>query len=333
MERDEKGHRAADCGGGAGVAVGNIAGTDPRADALLPLLRAALGTAVEVESCEVVKDRHDYRVVLARLQHPGLDVVIKLAGPQAVLACPFDRTAALMRRVAAETAVPVAEVVAYDVSYRDWPWRYMILTQLPGEIWFTAREKMDAAALTEAYRRLGEAVAQLHTVQFEGFGELEPGGRVVPGLPYLAALRARTAAFIPGTRSRDLFLSVLDRDAALFKEVAPASLCHEDLHGYNLLFEPHKGAWRLSGVLDFDKAWAGCAETDVARLALWRGMTAPAFWTAYEAVHPPAPGCARRRTIYQLFWCLEFARITPQHLADTAAVCRELGLAPVLTFE
>jgi Ser/Thr protein kinase RdoA (MazF antagonist) len=63
-----------------------------------------------------------------------------------------------------------------------------------------------------------------------------------------------------------LFMKVLDDNKDLFSEVGQTCLCHEDLHGYNILFRQVDGPWRLATILDFDKTWAGHHESDLARL-------------------------------------------------------------------
>jgi fructosamine-3-kinase len=85
----------------------------------------------------------------------------------------------------------------------------------------------------------------------------------------------------------------------------------------------------VAALLDFDSAWASQGESDLARLELWRGMTGSEFLPAYEAIQPLKPGYRDRRPLYQLLWCLEYASPTPEHHADTATVCAELGIAPV----
>jgi fructosamine-3-kinase len=122
---------------------------------------------------------------------------------------------------------------------------------------------------------------------------------------------------------------VLNARAALFGGMNDGALCHDDLNPHNILVARQDGRWRVTAVVDFDSAWAGSGESDLARLELWRGMTDDGFHDAYRGVLPAAAGYQERRPIYQLLWCLEYARATPQHRADTAAVCAELGIAPV----
>jgi aminoglycoside phosphotransferase (APT) family kinase protein len=299
---------------------------------LRQLLRQTLGSTVDLVDFTITHRLHDYFVLLVRLSHPAMQVVVKLAGREAPLACPFDRTAALHGLVAAQTSIPMPEVFAVDVSYKSFPWRYLLKRYIPGQEWAQVRGQMNKEELANAYRQIGGAVAQLHAIRFPAFGELAADGTIQSGAPCLTALVERARCFIKSERSRDLFLSVLDKNAGLFADVRSARLCHEDLHRHNILFHYQEGQWRLATILDFDKAWAGHAESDLARLDLWRGMMGRGFWEAYEKVHPRDVLYQWRRPIYQLLWCLEYARPTAQHLADTQHVCAELGLASIEQF-
>jgi aminoglycoside phosphotransferase (APT) family kinase protein len=269
----------------------------------LPLfLRQLFGSKVELISYEIGNQHPDYLVLLIQLGHPSMKIVVKIAGPQAPLACPFDRTAMLHRLVAQRTAIPMPEVLAVDVSYRIWPWRYFVKAHIPGQEWVTVRRLMSAQELSLAYQQIGNAVAQLHSIHFSAFGELTIEGNVQQDSSLIVALQARAHCFIKNPRLRDLFLTVVDDRQALFSGVRQSSLCHEDLHQHNILFDHRQGEWHLATILDFDKAWAGHSETDLARLDLWRGMTDRSFWRSYEAICPVSPLYKQRRLIYQLLW-------------------------------
>jgi fructosamine-3-kinase len=300
---------------------------------LLQLLRQAFGAKVELLGYEVANSHHDYLVLLAQLRHPRIKIVIKLAGPEAPLACPFDRTATLHDLVRERTTIVMPEILAVDVSYQTWPWRYLVKTHIPGQEWRAIRPRLSAQELASAYRQIGNAVAQLHAIHFPAFGELAVDRSVQGSDSFITALKQRARRFIQSARLRALLLAALDEHARLFSDVYQASLCHEDLHGRNLIFQRQKGRWRLATILDFDKAWAGHHETDLARLDLWRGMTSQQFWHAYQALGPVEPLYRQRRPIYQLFWCLEYARPTAAHLADTRRLCVELGIPPIQRFE
>lgn len=296
---------------------------------LTRLLHPALGAYSAVRDYHVVRQDEDYAVVVASPGHPLADVVVKLAGPRAPLACPYERTAAINRLVRAQTQVPTYEVLDVDVSYQTWPWRYLVTTHLPGMTWAAAWPGRSAGPTRDVYNELGRVVAALHGVCFPACGEIGADGSVEQGSPYLAALQERARRRIANPRHAELFVSLLLERADLFEGITGAALCHEDLNPHNILVAEDAGGWRIAGILDFDSAWAGSGESDLARLELWRGMTGEGFWQGYEAIRPLAPGYAERRAIHQLLWCLEYARPTRQHLADTARVCAALVLAPV----
>jgi aminoglycoside phosphotransferase (APT) family kinase protein len=297
------------------------------------LLKEKIGSGVEIVDYQIGNQRHDYLVLLVQLRSPSLEVVVKLAGPEAPYDYPFERTAVIHHLVAANTTIIMPEIIAVDVSYQAWPWRYLIKTHVPGIEWNAVQPQMRAEELPDAYGQIGNAVAQLHTIEFPAFGELSAEGQVEAGGSYLAVLRARANRLIKTERLRDYFSAVLVRYAHLFDDVSTANLCHEDLHRYNILFENRQGQWRLTTILDFDKAWAGHRETDLARLDLWTGMTNEAFWQAYNAVCPVDSLYRQRRPVYQLLWCLEVAWPTARHLADTRQVCQELSFPIIESFD
>jgi aminoglycoside phosphotransferase (APT) family kinase protein len=105
---------------------------------------------------------------------------------------------------------------------------------------------------------------------------------------------------------------------------------HEDLNPHNLLFGVHDGQVVLTGVLDFESAWAGIAESDLARLELWRltrGSALREGYSEYSDLHDEYAD-SLRKPLLQLLWCLEYAdeHRSAAHQADTDQVCARLGL-------
>jgi fructosamine-3-kinase len=297
------------------------------------LVRRVFGGKARVVGLRRVKRASDYWVLLARIERPEIRVVIKLAGDRPPYPCEFERSAAIYRRVATHTEIEMPEIYAVDETGREWPGRYMIKTYIEGVEWARLRGELGAGEHAAAQAQLGRAVAQLHAMQFAAFGELGADGELGQGGgSLLNALAARARTWIADRELLAFFLATLDGEAGLFGEECQASLTHEDLHGHNILYARGQQGWRLATILDFDKAWAGHAESDLARLELWRGMASPAFWEAYRAVRPIDPGFARRRLIYQLLWCLEYAAPTAVHWADTQGVCEALGIRLPKTF-
>lgn len=303
-------------------------------DKLEPLLKAAIGKQVRLVDYTIANHQHDYWVLLARLQHPSIEVLIKLAGSEAQMACQFDRTVAINHLVTQATTIPMPEVIAVDITLQHWPWRYLIRTSLPGIEWMILRQQLKGADLAQAYRQIGDAVGQLHRIDFPAFGQIDSHGTVEhPESSCLAALKSHATRILPNQRLLDAFLEVLQQRSKWFEDPQTAGLCHEDLHHANILFSKQAGEWRLATILDFDKAWAGPAESDLARLEIWRGMTSPDFWAAYRALRTLDDGYLQRRPLYQLLWCLEYANPTPEHLEDTRLVCQELGCPVIESFD
>lgn len=300
---------------------------------MVMLLRQIIGTRVEVASHIILNQRTDYVVLLVHLRYPSLALVIKFAGTNAPHDYPFERVMALHQLVMQQTTVPVAEVIAADSSCATWPWRFYVQLAMSGERWSVVRTKIDAADATDIYAQIGDAVGQIHAITFAEFGDLRASGRLLAGKPFCAALHERVLRTVQSARMQELALAVLARNAALFTAVQSASLCHEDLHGHNILLQHAQGVWKLSAVLDFDKAWAGSPEVDLARLEFWRGMTGEGFWPGYMSRYSIASGYAERKLLFQLLWCLEYAQPTRQHLADTNTLCRQLGLPQIDSFD
>ncbi len=295
------------------------------------LLHDVIGPGVELTAGELLKEREDYRVWNIHTQNPDLHLIVKLAGPGAKYTSAFERTAALHRMVQERTSIAMPEVIAADESCQKWPWHYFIKIFIPGSEWASVEKQEPAISLNPARARLGSAVAEMHQIAFSGFGELYGRASVPEPLSYPEALEKRVRKMIHSLEGQDFILDALAARADLFANIRKASLCHEDLHHHNILLNNVNG-WRLATILDFEKAWAGDREIDLARMDLWQ-MTGDYFWGAYQERCPVDAGYTERRPLYQLQWCVEYAQYSGEHLEITRNLCRSLGLAVIESFE
>jgi aminoglycoside phosphotransferase (APT) family kinase protein len=236
----------------------------------------------------------------------------------------FERTAAAMS-LARSAGVPVAQTLAADGSCRTGPWQYLLYTYVEGLPWRLVRPRLNAGEIESAHGQLAEAILALQSVRFHSFGELSRSGEPI-GSDLPRSLRRRAAVRIPDPSHRALFNEVLDRNIGLFSGSTAPTLCHDDLHDGNVIFQISGSGPGLAGIIDWDKAWAGPAESDIARMAFWDDMTGPGFWPAYRSKTPTEQAATQRTLIYQLLWCLEYNQETPRHLADTRQLCRALGM-------
>jgi fructosamine-3-kinase len=308
-------------------------------DDIEALAREIFGAKCRVLAWYPLTHGDDHTVVFATLVFPARVVVLKLA--DAASASFFAREAAIQQWVTRETSVPACEVLAVDDSCQRFPWRYLMMAHAPGMGWRDGLQRMSPRARYNIFHQLGEATAGLHSLRKHQFGEVgsddsHPVQRQAPAgweeATFPSALESRARRRIANPAHADLFAAVLQAHVSAFANLTEPRLTHEDLNPGNLLLVPGDEPdddWRLAAILDFGSAWAGCPESDIARLELWRDMMGDGFTEGYTASLPFAVDYPTRRPIYQLLWCLEYARPTAQHHADTARVCAVLDIPPV----
>ena len=295
----------------------------PVADVARHLLRETLGSDAARADLQVIGARRDYWVIRASAtpRHPSS--VLKLAGPRTGRPLDFARTAAVTELVR-RTGTPAPQVVATGDGTAAGDWRWQLLEHLPGTPWRSLAPRLREDDLDACHRQLAEVLLRIQSVRFDAFGELDADARPAPPQGWVDALRERARVGVG--RHRAAFLALLDRERDLLGDAGPPTLCHDDLHHDNVLFAHDGGGWRLTAVLDWDKAWSADPMCDVARMAFWDNMTGRPYWTAYRSAVPAREGDSRRACIYQLLWCLEYAADTPRHRADTAALAARLGV-------
>ena len=286
-------------------------------DAVRRAVREAVGTAVAGLTVLAAEPaRAVVRVTSAGQRTP---LIVKVGRRSDVRGRGADfATTAAATAMAAGAGVPTPEVLAARTAGACDEWGWLVQRSADGSPWCALRARLGEDEVRAVHRRLAEAVLALQSVRTAGFGDLDAEGRTTDDdLP--TALHARVDRLVADPADRAALHILLDREPDLL-DGAPPTLCHDDLHAENVLLDQRDGQWRITAVLDWDKAWAGPAESDVARLAFWDGMTGPGFWEVYRAAVPEPPGWPRRALLHQLLWCLEYDAPTQRHRTDTAAV-------------
>jgi aminoglycoside phosphotransferase (APT) family kinase protein len=285
------------------------------------VVSTALGTSAEISRVDQLGETGG-AVVLRVTLSDSTRLVLKVAD-ETDSRVDFERTSVVIVR-ARDAGVPAPAVVAADYTgYAGW--RYLLLEHVTGVPWQQVRPMLGPRQIAAAHEQIANAVLSLQSVSFDSFGELDQRGRPA-GRGLLDALHRRAELRVQDSRAREAFHRLLDTNADLFTGAQSPTLCHDDLHHGNLLFRERQGHWELAGVLDWDKAWAGPAESDIARMEFWDDMTGPGFWRVYRTAVPADEEYRERASIYQLLWCLEYPSRSARHAADTAALRRRLGL-------
>jgi Ser/Thr protein kinase RdoA (MazF antagonist) len=298
---------------------------------MIDIVHDAIGARAGVNIRQWYVRDDTYVVMSMETTRPALRLVVKLEVPGKRPNRRFDSMATIARMVRGQTAVPTFDVIAVDVTRSRWPWNVLIVTELPGVTWAQLHPRLETTARASGQRQIGRAAAHIHTLAFDCFGAIEPNGAVAEYGGSVAALQARAAQRIRTPAHRNLMLELLESRARVFATLPGPRLAHEDMNPYNLLFEMRDGEPLLSGVLDFESAWAGVAESDLARLELWRLTRGSALRDAYAEIAAVSEQYALRRPILQLLWCLEYAddHTSARHQADTDQVCADLGIPPI----
>lgn len=192
----------------------------------------------------------------------------------------------------ASTRVPVPSVVVCDTSRTLAPCEYMIMTRIEGEAIIDSIDRLCEAERANLAVQVGEALATMHSLHFERFGQIRRLDRnsVETWTEYVLNVASRLIRRGLSQRTLPLTLAVrlhtaLHDHRPLFSAITIPALVHWDAHFENLL--QHQG--QLTGVLDFEWALAGDPSVDFAVEdqweSAWPGSRAQ-IYAAYAALRP-----------------------------------------------
>ena len=278
-------------------------------------VRAALGAAARVEELSTLQVSAEVAVLRLGVRGAPAPMVLKLAAPSAAPALDLGRTAAVMRR-AGGAGVPVPAVLAADGTGRLDGAQHLLQEHVGGRPWREVRPLLDEDGVRAVHGQVADVLRALAGLTSAGFGELDGEGVVRP-VPLADALRHRVALRTRRPAARALAERLVAEHPDRLG-VGPPVLSHDDLHHVNVLVDPATG--RLVAVLDWDKAWAGPAAADRARVRFWDDMTGPGSGPDASADGDEV------LALHQLLWCLEHDFPTARHRADTARLLRAFGL-------
>lgn len=201
----------------------------------------------QINASYLVDGQYVLRVNLRPEEHGKLD------REQRVLAMIRDR-------------VPVPKTIVYEGSSRLIPHEYVIQSYIPGESLLARWPRADHAERASYMAQLAAILRRLHSVRLGGFGDPAHPRR---GESW-AALHARRASHAlavareASNTEPELIEAVeraLTRDSTALIGGYPC-VTHGDLHFGNI----HVQRGQISGLLDFERAWAAAPDWDLDQL-------------------------------------------------------------------
>jgi aminoglycoside phosphotransferase (APT) family kinase protein len=184
--------------------------------------------------------------------------------------------------------MPVPQTIAYEGSSRLIPHEYMIQTYVPGESLLVRWGAADEDERMGYLAQLATMLRRLHSVRLSGFGD-PTNPRQGETWSALHARRAghalqsaRTAANVDASLL-DKIERAIARDSTALVGGHP-SLTHGDLHFGNI----HVARGKITGLLDFERAWAATPDWDLDQLI--RFVHYPGIFASSAAEHTIGPG-------------------------------------------
>ncbi len=174
------------------------------------------------------------------------------------------------------------EVVAVDISGTVVRRDAVLQNCLDGELWSNAMPRISFRENIDLWRQLGDQVRRIHEIPGDSFGFPAP---FKPHCHYSEFLYEWIDGLADdlvecGLRVSDLarFRSVLRAGEAIIDAVTVPRLVHGDLWPRNILVARFAEGWRITGILDSERAFWG----DPAAEWIFSFLEIPdAFWRAY----------------------------------------------------
>lgn len=148
---------------------------------MIAVVRHALRRQLRAHLTEWHVRRENYVVAAVECELPLMRLIVKLEVPGERPNRRFDVMPTIAQLVRAQTSAPTFDVVAVDVTRRDWPWEYLVVTQLPGVTWGRLYPNLDDRARAAGQRQIGRSAAALRALRYDSFGELGRNGAVARG--------------------------------------------------------------------------------------------------------------------------------------------------------
>jgi aminoglycoside phosphotransferase (APT) family kinase protein len=181
---------------------------------------------------------------------------------------------------------------------------YLFQTLLDGVPAPEGLQRYPRAAWAGFFGQLGSIARAVHDVPGERFGPVagpacDSWSQALIGYFADAAADLRDASLDAYARDADHLADAVARHRAVVDEIRRPRLLHGDLWTVNVLMDPTAAEPRITGVVDWDRAWWGdpLADWTIYRAVQRQGAERTAFFDSYGQL-PTTPGDDLRARIY-----------------------------------
>jgi aminoglycoside phosphotransferase (APT) family kinase protein len=235
------------------------------ADLAAAIASRHFGSSTPLRSFEELKDGFFNSAALLELGG-GMKVVLKAAPPDEVRVLRYERDilraeVESMRRVRAETSVPVPEILVHDTTRSLLASDFFIMTFLPGVPFNKLRRMFSREAQAAVDREMGRLTRELSALTHETFGlwsQPEPVGRSWRDSFANMVRRVLQDGVDAGVDLQMEYGEIEQRMAAHYEcldEVQVPRLVHWDLWDGNIFVDP--GSGKITGLIDFERVMWG----------------------------------------------------------------------------
>jgi aminoglycoside phosphotransferase (APT) family kinase protein len=203
----------------------------------------------------------------------------------------------------AETAVPVAEILAYDDSRRLVDRDYLLMQRLPGRPLTGAG--LNQREVEGVLEQVGVCLAQMHALVADRYGYLGDHRPMAPQPTWAQAFNVMWNKLLDDVTAcggytpdeAGVFRRLLEIYGPHFDRPVRASLLHMDVWSQNILVDD---SGRVTGLVDLDRALWGDPEIEFAVLD-YCGISEPAFWRGYGRARDDSFSAQIRARFYMLY--------------------------------
>ncbi len=234
------------------------------AERLESMARAVFGDRTRLASCRLLGDGHFSTTYLLQCEREA-PVVLRLA-PEPTAQLWRHERALLQRQCSVQPLLlAVGEIIPrllhVDSSGRLLPRDWAMFEWRPGQTWESAAPAIDGAASRALWREFGRIVGEVHRQRGTHFGYPAPcrghrgfGEWFAKVVDDLAADLAEQRIEVAGLSQ---FQSLLRAERHRFAAVTTPCLVHGDLWPRNVLVDQGPAGWRITALLDAERAFFG----------------------------------------------------------------------------